>query len=278
MTGRRLFITGGLGLLLACGSLAYAQQIFVGGGGGSRMRPRFATDADFDGSFLYCRGFYRSVRGENGGQGWGTDYPGADNNFSIRLAELTRVQIKYDPTRQPIYVVVRLTDPHMYKCPMLFMEDVGTIQFTPPEVAALRDYLLKGGFLWVDDFWGSTAWTRWVNELARVLPPAEYPIVDLPLSHQIMHQVYDVTSFLQVSSINFWYRSGGQVSERGEDSAQVHYRGISDARGRLMVLMTHNTDVSDTWEREGENEEYFSLFSPRGYAIGVNVVVYALTH
>jgi hypothetical protein len=90
--------------------------------------------------------------------------------------------------------------------------------------------------------------------------------------------VYDVPSFLQVSSINFWYQSRGSVSERGYDSDEVHYRGIQDDRGRLMVLMTHNTDVADTWEREGENQEYFSLFSPRGYAIGVNAVVYAFTH
>jgi hypothetical protein len=278
MTKRRLLITGGLAALLAFGSLAYAQRIFVGGGGGSRFRPRFATAADFDGSFLYCRGFYRSVRGESGGQGWGTDYPGADNNFSIRLAELTRIQVKWDPTRQPIHVVVRLDDPLLYRCPMLFMEDVGTLQFSPTEVINLRRYLEKGGFLWVDDFWGSLAWTRWQSELARVLTPGEYPIIDLPLSHPIMHSVYDVTSYLQVSSINFWYRSGGSVSERGYDSTDVHYRGIQDSRGRLMVMMTHNTDVSDTWEREGENEDYFSLFSPRGYAIGVNVVVYALTH
>ena len=93
-----------------------------------------------------------------------------------------------------------------------------------------------------------------------------------------MHTVYDVDSFLQVSAISFWYRSGGGVSERGYDSAEVHYRGVQDSRKRLMALMTHNTDVSDTWEREGESKEYFNLFSPRGYAIGVNVVVYALTH
>jgi hypothetical protein len=277
MIGRRLLTTVGIALL-AFASLAYAQRIFVGGGGGSRFRPRFATRADFDGSFLYCRGFYRSVRGEGGGQGWGTDYPGADNNFSIRLAELTRVSVKWDPTRQPIHVVVRLDDELLNRCPLLFMEDVGTLQFSATEVLSLRRYLEKGGFLWVDDFWGSIAWTRWVAELARVLPPADYPIFDVSLSHPIMHTVYDVTKFLQVSSINFWYRSGGSVSERGYDSDEVHYRGIQDASGRLIVLMTHNTDVSDTWEREGENEEYFSLFSPQGYAIGVNVVVYALTH
>ena len=277
MTRRHVVVVGGLGVLLAVGSLTSAQRIFVGGGG-SRQRPRLAMAVDFDGSFLYCRGYYLSVRRERGGRGWATDYPGADNNFSIRLGELTRVQIKYDSTRQPIHVVIRLDDPLLYRCPMLFMEDVGTLRFSSAEVENLRNYLLKGGFLWVDDFWGSVAWARWVNEFARVLPPAEYPIFDLPLSHQVMHQVYDVTAFLQVSSINFWSRSGGQVSERGLESAQVHYRGIQDAHGRLMILMTHNTDVADTWEREGENQEYFNLFSPRGYAIGVNAVVYALTH
>lgn len=264
--------------LLAFGSLVSAQRIFVGGGGNSRFRPRFATPDDFDGSFLYCRGFYRSVRGEAGGQGWSTDYPGADNNFSIRLSELTRVPVKWDPTRQPIHVVVRLDDPLLYRCPMLFMEDVGTIQFSDRDITGLRDYLLKGGFLWVDDFWGTRAWDEWESELSRVLPNNEYPIFEVPLSHPIMHTVYDVPDFLQVSSINFWYRNGGSVSERGSDGAQVHYRGIEDSRKRLMVMMTHNTDVADTWEREGENKEYFSLFSPRGYAIGVNVVVYALTH
>jgi Domain of unknown function (DUF4159) len=81
-----------------------------------------------------------------------------------------------------------------------------------------------------------------------------------------------------VSAITFWSSSGGSVSERGQDSAQVYYRGIQDRNGRLMIYMTHNTDVADTWEREGENRQYFDLFSPRGYAIGVNAVLYALTH
>ena len=142
MMGRRPLTIVGI-VLLAFGSLASAQRIFVGGGGGSRFRPRFATKADFDGSFLYCRGFYRSVRGEGGGQGWGTDYPGADNNFSIRLAELTRVPVKWDPTRQPIHVVVRLDDPLLNRCPMLFMEDVGTLQFSATEVLSLRRYLKR---------------------------------------------------------------------------------------------------------------------------------------
>ena len=234
------------------------------------MRPRFAAVEDFDGSFLYCRGYFRG--------GWTTDYPGADNNFSIRLAELTRVPVKFDPDRQPHHVVVRLDDPLLYRCPMVFMENVGTLQFSEEEAASLRDYLMRGGFLWVDDFWGSAAWERWESEIRRVLPAGEFPIFDIPISHPIMHMVYDVHEFLQVSNINFWYQTGGQVSERGPDSAEVHYRGIQSSRGHLMVLMTHNTDIADTWEREGEYAEYFNLFSPTGYAIGVNVVVYALTH
>ena len=273
-TNRRHLTVAGLGAILVCASLDAAQEIWVGGGG--RFAPRFAKRDDFDGQFLYCRGVFG---GRFGGQGgWTTDYPGADNNFSIRLAELTRIPVKFDLNRQPHHVVVRLNDPVLYRCPMLFMENVEQLRFSEGEVTSLRDYLLKGGFLWVDDFWGSAAWENWEREFSRVLPPGEYPIFDLPISHPIMHTVYDVDAFLQVSAISFWYRSGGGVSERGYDSAEVHYRGVQDSRKRLMALMTHNTDVSDTWEREGESREYFNLFSPRGYAIGVNVVVYALTH
>jgi len=263
---------------LLAGSAAYAQRIWTGGGRFYREPPKWLQESDFDGSFLYCRGFYTSVAREPGGQGWSTDYPGADNNFSVRLAELTRVHVRLNENRQPNFGVVSLTDPLLFKCPILFMEDVGTLRFSDAEVLALRSYFLKGGFLWVDDFWGTHAWARWAQEIGRVLSPGSFPIVDVPLTHPIMHALYDVKDYLQVPSIQFWYGSGGATSERGYDSAQVHYRGIQDRDGRLMVFMTHNTDVSDTWEREGENREYFNLFSPRGYAIGVNAVLYALTH
>ena len=269
MTRSRLRLVIGLTLVLACAALAFAQRpIWVGGGGGGRMR--FASSEDFDGRFLYCRAFYPG--------GWSTDYPGADFNFSVRLAELTRVSVRFDQNREPHHVIVRLDGPELSRCPVLFMENVEQIHFTEQDVVGLQTYLLKGGFLWVDDFWGSYAWDNWAREIARVLPPGEFPMFDLPITHPVMHQQYDVKDFLQVSAISFWYRSGGSVSERGRDSDEVHYRGIQDSRGRLIVLATHNTDVSDTWEREGESQEYFNLFSPRGYAIGVNVVLYALTH
>ncbi len=263
---------------LLVGSAAFGQRIWTGGGRFTRTPPKIATLGDFDGSFLYCRGLYRSRYREMGGQGWGTDYPGADNNFSVRLAELTTVRVRLNENRQPNTVVVPLSDPLLFRCPMLFMEDVGTAELTEADVTALQAFFAKGGFLWVDDFWGSEAWKRWATQIGRVLSPDEFPIVDVPIEHPILHTLYDVKSFLQVSSIQFWYQSGGSVLERGPDSMPVHYRGIEDSHGRLMFLMTHNTDVADTWEREGESQEYFNRFSPAGYAIGVNVVLYALTH
>jgi hypothetical protein len=259
----------------------WRPRIWVGGGGIGRFRrsaPKWATLADFDGSFNFCRAYYSSNRREAGGSGWDTDFPGADNNFSVRLAELTAVRVKHGIDDQPDNVVVRLTDPVLARCPVLHFEDSGTARFSDAEVEALRAYLLKGGFLVVDDYWGEEAWEQWAREIGRVLAPSEYPIVDIPPDHPIMHTLYDVKEVEQVSSIQFWIRNEGSVSERGSDSPHVNFRGIADAHGRLMVVMAHDTDIPDTWEREGESQEYFDRFSPSGYALGVNIVLYALTH
>ena len=138
--------------ILGSVSLVFAQRLWSGPGRFGGGPPKWAARANFDGSFNYCRGFYSSSRPEAGGMGWWTDYPGADNNFSVRLAERTLVRVRLDAARQPDNVVVRLTDPLLARCHMLFMEDVGTARFTDQEVEHLRAYLEKGGFLWVDDF------------------------------------------------------------------------------------------------------------------------------
>ena len=128
--------------------------------------------------------------------------------------------------------------------------------------------------------WGRPGFMDLIGEIGRVLPPSEYPIFDIPPDHAIMHTLYDVKDVEQVSNIRFWMQTRGNVSERGymNDSPHVNFRGIQDARGRLMVVMAHNTDIPDTWEREGESKEYFDRFSPNGYAIGVNIMIYAMTH
>ena len=243
-----------------------------------RVPPRFPTADSFDGAYTFCRGMYDSDRPEAGGMGWWTDYPDADTNFSIRLSELTKTRISKQPTGEPNHLVVRLTDDALFECPMIEMEDVGTMRLTDEEVTRLREYLLKGGFIYVDDFWGEWAWEQWLEEIGRVLPPKDYPVVNLTPDHPLFRSMFVVQRLPQIPSINFWRRNGGATSERGAESAEPDIAGIADTHGRLMVVMTHDTDISDAWEREGEDPRYFYAFSPDGYAVGINIVIYALTH
>ena len=141
------------------------------------------------------------------------------------------------------------------------------------------NYLLKGGFLWVDDFWGTRAWEQWSREIGRVLPETDYPILDLPIDHELFRTMFNILEVPQIANIRFWRRTGGQsTSERGYDSAVPHFRVIADDRGRILVAMTHNTDIQDAWEREAEDPNFFKRFAPDGYALGVNVLLHAMTH
>lgn len=235
-----------------------------------------ATERDVDGGFQFCRAAFRQNPDGDGG-GWSVDYPQADENVSIRLSELTRTRVSFTQ-RQPSHLVVRLTDPTLFLCPFVMMTEVGAAFFDPSEALALRDYLDKGGFLWVDDFWGEYAWRAWETQLRKALPADEFPIVDLPLDHALYRSHLVLPNGVpQISSINFWLRSG-HTSERGAESREPHGRAVLDAHGRVMVFMTHNTDIGDSWEREGEDPNYFRLYSVNGYALGMDVLVYAMTH
>ena len=240
-------------------------------------RIRLATHDSFDGAFNWCRTYYRRHPYGDGG-GWSTDYPLADQNFSFRLAELTKTIISRDRRGDINHLVVTLTQPELSHCPWIMMAEVGSLYLDETEAAALRDYLLKGGFLWVDDFWGSRAWDVWEEQIAKALPPNKYPIVDLPLSHEIFHMLYDVREIPQIPSINHWLGTGGDTSERGADSREPHVRAIFDERHRMIVLITHNTDFGDSFEREGANHAYFLRFAAVGYAFGINALLYAMTH
>ncbi len=237
---------------------------------------RLASPADADGAYHFCRVAYRSGRGDGGG--WGVDYPQADVNLSIRLSELTRTRVSFDGARDPNHLVVRLTDEALFQCPFVMMTEVGAAYFDDEDVAQLRAYLLKGGFLWADDFWGSYAWQSWERQLRQVFPAGQYPIVELPPDHPLFRTHFVVRRVPQIPSINYWMGSGGDTSERGADSATPTARAIVDGSGRVMVLMTHNTDIGDSWEREGDDPNYFYHFAIDGYALGINVVLYALTH
>ena len=240
---------------------------------------RYAPARMPDAAFVVCRLVYQSVRAEPMGIGWQTDYPYAEINLTTRLAELTKTRVSRDGGGHPNHFVVRLTDDELFNCPLTVASDVGSLGFRPEEIERLRNYLLKGGFLWVDDFWGTLAWRQWSTEIAKVLPPAKYPIVDVPIKDPMLRSLFEMAEVPQITNIQFWRGVRGQsTSERGSDSLEVHLRAIRDTHGRVMVLMTHNTDVADSWEREGEDSAFFYQFSPNGYALGINVLLYAMTH
>jgi len=268
-----------VGSLLLVAAIAGAQEWFRGYGRGyNRVPPRLPQTDSYDGSFSFCRALYTSGYREQSGSGWNTDYPDADVNFSIRLSELTKTRVSRSGDHEPNHLVVRLTDDELFKCPFIEMEDVGTARFSDEEVLRLRQYLLKGGFLWVDDFWGEEAWWQWVQEIQRVLPKADFPIRAVALDHPVYKTFFQVPRLPQIPSIAHWRRSGGETSERGQESAVPQMYAISDAHDRVMVLMTHNTDISDAWEREGEDPRFFYQFSPDGYSVGINVLMYTMTH
>jgi hypothetical protein len=272
----RVMTAIGLAVLLLVGTLT-AAQFQRGRRNNYNRAARFAAMEDFDGGFQFCRLVVRqSPNGD--GAGWNVDYPRADINLSIRLSELTRTPVSMDEARQPKPLLVNLGDVEaLSHCPFLMMTEPGSAFFTPEDAEVLRDYLLRGGFLWADDYWGEYAWEFFDNQLRQVLPSARYPIVDLPRDHAIFHQVLDASSVPQIPGIGYW-DGADRTWERSRSESTAHIRAINDEHGRVMVLLTHDTDFGDSYERESENPEYFMKFSVPGYAFGINVIVYAMTH
>ena len=208
---------------------------------------------------------------------WETDFPEGDDNFSHRLAQLTRIQTaKFASSRM-------LTAPDLGDFPLLYMSDPGYMVVSAEEKAAFRSYLANGGFVWVDDFWGDAEWQQFADVMRQVLPGREWRV--LSADHPIFHTVFDLNDGMpQIPALPF-ASPGGSTAEAPNahkfpagslDEPQM--RAWLDDDGRIMVLATHNTDVGDGWEREAYGEWYFETFSTKSYMVGVNVVVYAMTH
>ncbi|MBN2326351.1 MAG: DUF4159 domain-containing protein [Candidatus Omnitrophica bacterium] len=230
--------------------------------------------------FTFCRLRYNSNPGGWRGRGgsWLTDYPDSDLNFSQRLSELTTIQVNRSAGGAIQHAIVGLMEADLFNYPFLYTLEVEGLYFSEAESKRLRSYLLRGGFLMVDDFWGSNAWANFEYEIGKALPPEDYPIVDIPLDHEIFHIVFQVNEVPQIPGIDWWYRTG-MTAEPREGSQEPHCRGIFDKKGRLMVVILHNTDLGDGWEEEARNPIYFREFSARkAYPLGINIVVYAMTH
>jgi hypothetical protein len=221
-------------------------------------------------TFTFVRIRYSTQAGRRG-MSWATDYPDSDINLTARVAADTG--LKTDPKGK----VLQLTDPELKKYPFLYLIEPESLEFSEDEVRSLRKYLLEGGFLMVDDFWGDREWIAFEEELRLLFPDRE--IIDLPNDHPIFNGVFPLTEKPQVPGIDWGRRGMTYEPNHGPGSQEVHYRAIVDDRKRIMILICHNTDLGDGWEREGENEEYFHRFSEKvAYPMGINIIFYAMTH
>ncbi len=215
---------------------------------------------------------YGGRRGRGRGYNrWDIDGPDSELNFSFRLQQLTSLKVNPEP------IVLTLTDPRLFDYPFIYIVEPGFLEFSDDETKSLRHYLLNGGFLIVDDFWGDYEWANFENQMRRVFP--DRPWTEVPLSHEIFHCVYDLKERPQVPAIGAGI-SGYSTDRPGDPSSRdVHYRAWHDDAGRMVVFAGHNTDLGDGWEREGENERYFHEFSEKwAYPMGINIVTYAMTH
>lgn len=220
--------------------------------------------------FFFTRGIYSGGGGDDDwGARWSVDYPKADLQFLTALRRLSIIDA-YESDN-----AVELDDPQLRRFPFLYILEVGSMSLTDAEVRALRDYLLAGGFMVVDDFWGTWAWENFEKEMKRVFPDKR--IVDIPLTHPVFHVFYDITEILQVPNVyqGYFAASGGPTHEY--DGYVPHVRGILDDDGRLMVLVNWNTDLGDAWEW-ADDPNYPLKFSTFAYEMGINFVIYAMTH
>jgi hypothetical protein len=201
-----------------------------------------------------------------GSSSWTTDYPRSDRHLSGAVRRLTRVHTR--SVEQP----VNLDDgDEVYNWPWLYAVEVGHWALTDEQAAKMRDYLLRGGFFMCDDFHGTREWDVFIASMNRVFP--DRPIVDIPNSDNIFHTIYDLEKRFQVPGAQY-LRSGRLYEYDGFDP---HWRGIYDDKGRLMVAICHDMDLGDSWEH-ADNPEYDEKFSSLGIRIGVNYIVYAMTH
>ncbi|MCY4398707.1 MAG: DUF4159 domain-containing protein [Gemmatimonadetes bacterium] len=216
--------------------------------------------------FYFTRAAYSSGRGGWGrrGNSWAIDYPKADRQFLTVLKRLTNLDAYSDEN------AVLLTDPSIRRYPFLYALEVGYMSMSPDEILGLREYLMAGGFLVIDDFWGSREWAQFEYQMGLVFP--NRPIIELDLDHPVFSTFYDIDEILQVPAYGRW---GGRTSER--DGFVPHVRGIEDDDGRLMVLINWNTDLGDAWEW-AEQPDYPLHFSTFAFQMGVNMIIYGMSH
>lgn len=216
--------------------------------------------------FYFTRGVYQSIAdGDAWGPRWAIDFPEADRHFLVALKRLSIVDAYPQDNALPLDGEV------MRDHPFVYVVEAGALDLDQRAGAALRDYLLAGGFMVIDDFWGSWALENLSLQMQRLFP--NRPIVEIPLSHPVFHAFYDISTLLQVPNVAL---AGGERTHE-YDGRVPHVRGIFDERGRLMVLINWNTDLGDAWEW-ADDPGYPLRYSNFAYKLGINIVIYAMSY
>lgn len=249
-------------------------------GGGSPFGPRpprrYVPDvpeadgaARPGGEFTFARMVYRSPYsyGRRWGGAWATDYPDADNHFITGIREWagTNLNVSGRPER------VEIMDERLFDFPFVYFVEPGYMELSDEEAARLREYAARGGFLFFDDFWGEAEWQNVREQMRKVFP--EYEVKELPLTHPIFHSYLDIGEVVQVP--NIYNAQRGVTSEKG--GVTPYYMGIEDKGGRLVAFFARNSDLGDAWEWINDSR-YPVRYGLAAYRIGINVVIYAMSH
>jgi len=201
-----------------------------------------------------------------GGSRWSVDFPSSDENIIRMLRQQTNLRIN-EPQ------AIEITDPALFEVPFLYILEVGYLEWNQQEAGILKEYLLRGGFMMVDDFHGSREWDVWSTQIQTVFPDRK--VKDIPMNHPVFHCYFDFKEYPQIPSTGSLRQ--GRTYER--DGIYPRCRGIFDDEGRLMVLINWNTDIGDGWEWAGTTGYYYPRqFAEQAYKLGVNYAIYAMTH
>lgn len=225
------------------------------------------AEMDQGGEFAFVRIQYDSVyRGGWGYGPWAIDFPDSDINFLRGVGRLSNIRVMRDP------IVLRLDNDAIFEYPILYMLEMGRNggpRFSPGEVENLREYLLRGGFLIIDDFWGTREWNTFANAMSSVFPERE--IVELPHDHEIFNIYYATDGPMMIPAAG----NPQNIPERDVAHASAH--AIMDDNGRIMAVINWNTDLGDGWEHT-YNPMYPTRFSNQAYQLGINYLIYSFTH
>ena len=225
------------------------------------------SDAKEETEYYFARLAYQSgPYGRRwGGQAWMTDSPAADRHFLQGVRRLTNIHAR------SMEKYVRPLDDDLFDYPWIYAVEVGHWYLNPEEAARMREYLLRGGFLMVDDFHGTYEWAQFLESMQRVFP--DRPIVEIELSDAVFHVLYEVDQKIQIPGIQ--YLRSGRLYE--QDGITPHWRGIYDDKGRLMVVINFNMDLGDAWEW-ADYPEYPERWTALAYRFGINYIIYSMTH